>query len=176
MKENISKNSSTDEINKGEEKLFKKYRKESIQYFQDHLFENPCVVKSEECKYLDTDDFVTIYYDELTDLFTILDSKKNCLVDFSIASEVKYAEIFAYKSSGTVKPQEMCLSPNQRLEDLVPQSSESVKSKELEVYKEPYFLSGDDVLGILEETYGSNFIAVENGEFKIQEWQAAKKK
>jgi len=135
------------------------------------------VIKSEKCKYLDTDNFVTIYYDELTDLFAILDSNKNTVLDFGVASEVKYAEIFAYKSFGTVKSQEICLSANQRLEDdsLIPQNSESVKSKELQVYQEPYLLSVDDALAILEAKYGSNFIAVENGEFKIQEWQATKK-
>jgi len=126
---------------------------------------------------LDTDNFVTIYYDELTDLFAILDSNKNTVLDFGVASEVKYAEIFAYKSFGTVKSKEICLSANQRLEDdsLIPQNSESVKSKELQVYQEPYLLSVDDALAILEAKYGSNLIAVENGEFKIQEWQATKK-
>jgi hypothetical protein len=56
---------------------------------------------------LDTDNFVTIYYNELTDLFAILDSNKNTVLDFGIATEIKYAEIFAYKSSGTVKLQEI---------------------------------------------------------------------
>ena len=46
-------------------------------------------------------DFVTIYYDELTNLFAILDKKSNYGLDFGIATEVKYAEIFAYKSSGS---------------------------------------------------------------------------
>ena len=74
---------------------------------------------------MDTDDLVTIYYDEFIDLFAIVDLKENCLLDFGIATEVKYAEIFAYKSSGTVKSQEICLSPNQRLADdsLIPQNS-----------------------------------------------------
>ena len=140
------------------------------------LFENPVVIKSEECKYFDTEKFVTIYYDELTDLFAIIDSNKNLVLDFGIAIEIKYTEIFAYKSFGTVKLQEICLSENQRLEDLIPQNLESVKSKEVEVYQEPYLLiTADDALAILEARYGSNFIAVEKCEFKIQEWQAAKK-
>ena len=135
------------------------------------------MIKSEECKYLDTEKFVTIYYDELTDLFAIIDSNKNLVLNFGIATEVKYAEIFAYKSFGTVKLQEICLSANQRLEDdsLIPQNLESVKSKEVEVYQEPYILEEDDALAILEARYGSNFIAVEKGEFKVQEWQATKK-
>jgi Colicin D len=53
--------------------------------------------------------------------------------------------------------------------------SKSGKSKELEVYQERYLLSVDDALAILKAKYGSNFLAVENGEFKIQEWQATKK-
>jgi len=124
-----------------------------------------------------TDNFVTIYYDELTDLFAILDSNKNTVLDFGVASEVKYAEILAYKSFGTLKSEEICLSANQRLEDdsLIPQNSESVKSKELEVYQELYLLSKDDARAILKARYGSNFIPVENDEFKIQKWQATKK-
>jgi len=177
LEENLSKDSSKNKIKQGKQKLFKKYGETSKQYLRKNLFENPCVIKSEKCKYLDTDNFVTIYYDELTDLFAILDSNKNTVLDFGVASEVKYVEIFAYKSFGTVKSQEICLSANQRLEDdsLIPQNSESVKSKELQVYQEPYLLSVDDALAILEAKYGSNFIAVENGEFKIQEWQATKK-
>ena len=53
--------------------------------------------------------------------------------------------------------------------------SKSGKSKELQVYQEQYLLSFDDAIAILEARYGSNFLTVENGEFKIQEWQAAKK-
>ena len=117
LEENLSKDSSKNKIKQGKQKLFKKYGKESKQYLRKNLFENPCIIKSEKCKYLDTDNFVTIYYDELTDLFAIVDSNENRLLDFGIATEVKYAEIFAYKSSGTVKSQEICLSPNQRLED-----------------------------------------------------------
>ena len=173
LEENLSKDSSKNKIKQGKQKLFKKYGKESKQYLRKNLFENPSIIKSEKCKYLDTDNFVTIYYNELTDLFAIVDSNENRFLDFGIATEVKYAEIFAYKSSGTVKSQEICLSPNQRLED--PQNLESVKSKELEVYQEPYLLSVDDALAILKARYGSNFIAVENGEFKIQKWQATKK-
>lgn len=121
-----------------------------------------------------TSDFVRIYYDQLTDLFAIVESKENRLLDFGIATEVKYAKIFAYKSSGTLKSQEICLLTNQRLQDLIPQNPEYLKYKELEVYKENYILSKNNALAILEVRYGSNFIVFFNGEFKIQEWQAAK--
>jgi len=181
LEENLSKDSSKNKIKQGKQKLFKKYGKESEQYLRNNLFENPCIIKSEKCKYLDTDNFVTIYYDEFTDLFAIVDSNENRLLDFGIATEIKYAEIFAYKSSGTVKSQEICLSPNQRLEDdsLISQNLESGKSNELEVYQEPYLLSYDDAIAVLKSRYGPidalNFITVDNGEFKIQEQQAAKK-
>ena len=119
---------------------------------------------------MDTENLITIYYDEFTDLFAIVDLKKNCLLDFDIATEVKYAEIFAYKSSETVKRQEICSTP-----DMSTEYSKSGKSKKLQVYQEQYILGVDDAIAILEARYGSNFLTVENGEFKIQEWQAAKK-
>ena len=170
LEENLAKNSSKNKIKQSEQKLFKKYGEISKNYLRENLFQNPCIIKSEKCTYLDTDNLVTIYYDEFTDLFAIVDLNKNCLLDFGIATEVKYAEIFAYKSSETVKRQEICSTP-----DMSPEYSKSGKSKELQVYQEPYLLSIDDALAILEARYGSNFLTVENGEFKIQEWQAAKK-
>lgn len=170
LSDNLSKNSSKNKIKQGEQRLFKKYGKTSKKYLRENLFENPCIIKSEKCKYLDTDDLVTIYYDEFTDLFAIVDSNENRLLDFGIATEVKYSEIFAYKSSGTVKRQEICSTA-----DMSPEDSKSGKSKELEVYQERYLLSVDDALAILKAKYGSNFLAVEKGKFKIQEWQATKK-
>ena len=53
--------------------------------------------------------------------------------------------------------------------------SKSGKLKELQVYQEEYLLSADDAQAILKSSYGPKFLTVENGEFKIQEWQAAKK-
>ena len=123
---------------------------------------------------MNTSNFVTIYYDELTDLFAIVDQKSNCVLDFGRATEVKYAEIFTYKSSGILKATDICLSSNQQVEENSP-SMKSSESKELEVYREKYILSHDDAIAILEARYGSNFVSVENGEFKIQEWQAVKK-
>ena len=167
LENNLGKNSSKNKIKQAEQKLFKKYGETSKKYLRENLFQNPCIIKSEKCKYLDTENLVTIYYDEFTDLFAIIDLKKNCLLDFGIATEVKYAEIFAYKSSETVKRQEICSTPDM--------STEYSKSKELQVYQEQYLLSFDDAIAILEARYGSNFLTVENGELKIQEWQAAKK-
>lgn len=56
----------------------------------------------------------------------------------------------AYKSLGTKKIKDFCVS-----------------KKTLVEY--------NDALAILEARYGSNFLAVENSEFKIEEWQAGKK-
>jgi hypothetical protein len=127
LEENLGKDSSKNKVKQGEQKLFKKYRETSKKYLREKLFENPCIIKSEKCTYLDKDDLVTIYYDEFTDLFAIVDLNKNCLLDFGIATEVKYAEIFAYKSSDSVKRQEICSTA-----DMSPKDSKSVKSKELE--------------------------------------------
>ena len=129
LEENLYKASSKNKIKQGEQKLFKKYGETSKNYLRENLFQNPCIIKSEKCKYLDTENLVTIYYDEFTDLFAIVDLKKNCLLDFGIATEVKYAEIFAYKSFETVKQQEICSTP-----DMSTEYSKSGKSKELQVY------------------------------------------
>ena len=67
------------------------------------------------------------------------------------------------------------LSPICSTPDMSNEYSKSGKSKELQVYQEQYLLSSDDAIAILEARYGSNFIYVENGEFKIEEWQATKK-
>ena len=166
LKENLDKASSKNKIKQGESKLFKKYGETSKNYLRENLFQNPCIIKSEKCKYLNTENFVTIYYDEFTDLFAIVDSKKNCLLDFGIATEVKYAEIFAYKSSDVVKRRQICSTS-----DI---NSES-KSKKIQVYKEQYILSANDAIAILQARYGSNYLGVQNDELKIQEWQAAKK-
>jgi hypothetical protein len=60
LEENLSKDSSKNKIKQGKQKLFKKYGKESEQYLRNNLFENPCIIKSEKCKYLDTENLVTI--------------------------------------------------------------------------------------------------------------------
>ena len=172
VEENLAKNSPQNKINEGKKKLFKKYGKDSKTYLRENLFQNPCIIKSEGCKYSDIDNSVTIYYDEFTDLFAIVDSKKNSLVDLGIATKFKYAEIFAFKSSGVVKKEEICSKPRIIVDDSTIQNQES---KEIQVYQEQTILSPDEALAILKAKYDSNFITVENGEFKIQDWQAAKK-
>ena len=177
LEENLSKDSSKNKIKQGKQKLFKKYGETSKEYLRKNLFKNPSIIKSEKCKYLDTDNFVTIYYDELTDLFAIIDSKSNCVLDFGIATEVKYAEVFAYKSSGHVKLKDICVLEKPLIEDnsRIPPNSEPAESKELEVYQEKYILSEETAKAILKEKYGPNLVAFANGEFKIGDWQAAKK-
>jgi len=84
LEENLSKTASKTEIPEAKEKLFRKYAEESREYLRENLFRNPCIIKSEESQYMDTNDFVTIYYDELTNLFAIVDSESNRLLDFGI--------------------------------------------------------------------------------------------
>ena len=70
--------------------------------------------------------------------------------------------MFAYKSSGTLKASEICLSPNQSvIEDFpVNPSTKSPNSKKLEVYEEEYIMSEAAALAILDAKYGLNFITV----------------
>ena len=96
------------------------------------------------------------------------------MLDFGIATEVNYGEIFTYKSYKTAKREEICETPDKSSE-----YSKSEKFKELQVYQEQYLLSYNDAIAILKSRYGPiyalNFITIENGEFKIQEEQVAKK-
>ena len=64
---------------------------------------------------MDTDNLVTLYYDQYADLLAIYDSDNNRLLDLGIATEVKYAEFFAYKSSNTRPISDICFLPNQKL-------------------------------------------------------------
>lgn len=54
LEENLSKDSSKNKIKQGEQKLFKKYKEASKKYLRENLFQNPCIIKSDKCKYLDT--------------------------------------------------------------------------------------------------------------------------
>ena len=72
LEENLPKNASNNQIKKAKKRLYKKCAEESKLYLRTQLFENPCILKCEKCKYLDTDYLVTIYYDQLTDLFAIV--------------------------------------------------------------------------------------------------------
>jgi hypothetical protein len=174
LEKNIAKDASRKEIKQATQNLFKKYGKEAKKYLRENLFENPCIIKCENCKYYNFNYIVTIYYDEFTDLFAIVSSKTNNLLDFGIATETKYTEIFRFKSFGKLKEKELWLLPNEKVEDYLPFSS-MTESKELEVYEEKYILTYEAAMDILIEKYGPNFVAVQNGEFEIDEWQAAKK-
>lgn len=178
IEENLAKDASNNKIKKAKQNLFEKYGEVSENYLRTNLFENPCIIKYQECRYLDISHFVTIYYDQFTDLFAIVDSKSNCLLDFGIATEVRYAEIFSYKSALTDKAKDVCIAPIKRpLEKF--DFGKSKKSKDLEesecLGESLKSLSWDDAMAILEARYGSNYIAINNGELKIQDWQAAKK-
>lgn len=48
LEENILKTASNNKIKQGEQKLLKNYGIELKQYLLIHLFENPCIIKSED--------------------------------------------------------------------------------------------------------------------------------
>jgi len=95
---NISKSASDEEIDKAKDKLFREYGKKSQEFLRVKLFRNPCIIKLLDCKFANSEGLkpipVTIYFDQLTDLFAIVD-KKNVLIDFGVATELSFAEIFA---------------------------------------------------------------------------------
>lgn len=41
---------------------------------------------------------MTIYYNSLSNIFAIVDSQSNKLLEFSVVTEIDYADIFRYKS------------------------------------------------------------------------------
>ena len=85
----IAKDSSKNKIKQVESKLFKKWRETLKKYLRENLFQNPCIIKLEEYKDLNTENLIIIYYNKFTDLFAIVDLKKNSLLDFNIATEIK---------------------------------------------------------------------------------------
>lgn len=98
IEENIPKDANRNRIKRAEKRLFKTYGSKVQFDLRVRLFENPCVIKASECRYRDRAGYVIIYYDVLTDLFAVVDSKSNKLLEFSVATEVDYADIFRYKS------------------------------------------------------------------------------
>ena len=56
---NLPKTASKKKIRNSKDKLWKRYAEESREYLRENLFQNPCIIKSEKCKYLDTSDFIT---------------------------------------------------------------------------------------------------------------------
>ena len=72
-------------------------------------------MKATQCRYRDNFGLVTIYYDQLTDLFAVVDSTSNRLLEFAIETEIDYADIFGYKSvfqSRVASDTSECLAPN----------------------------------------------------------------
>jgi len=105
LEQNLSKNSSKTKIKRDKQKLFKKYVEASKKFLRERLFQNPLIIKLENYKNLDMGNRVIIYDDALTDIFGVVDLKTNYLLDFDIATEVKFAEIFAFGSLDTVERQ-----------------------------------------------------------------------
>ena len=98
IQENIPKDANRNRVKRAEKRLFKTYGFKAQSDLRYRLFENPCVIKASECRYRNKSGNVIIYYDVLTDLFAVVDSKSNKLLEFSVATEVDYADIFRYKS------------------------------------------------------------------------------
>lgn len=76
---NLSKSTSAKEIDKAKDKLFREYAKKSQEFLRVKLFRNPCIIKLLDCKFATDEGLepipVTIYFDQLTDLFAIVDKK-----------------------------------------------------------------------------------------------------
>ena len=98
IEENVPKDANSNRIKRAEKRLFKTFGSKVESDLRFQLFENPCVIKSNGCRYRDKLGDVVIYYDFLTDLFAVVDSQSNRLLEFSIANEIDYAHIFRYKS------------------------------------------------------------------------------
>jgi len=111
---NLSKSASDEEIDKAKDKLFREYGKRSQEFLRVKWFRNPCIIKLLDCKFENSEGLkpipVTIYFDQLTDLFAIVD-KKNVLVDFGVATGLSFVEIFAYKEKDTAKSAQRCILP-----------------------------------------------------------------
>ena len=98
LEENVSKEANRKRVKRAEKRLFKTYGSKSEAYLRGRLFENPTVIKALGCRYREKSGFVIIYYDFLSDLFAIVDSQSNKLLEFGVASEIDYVDIFRYKS------------------------------------------------------------------------------
>jgi len=66
------------------------------------------------------------------------------------------------------------LAPGQQLM-ANPPSESSPKYEQVAVDEENYVRNYDNAISILKEKYGSNFLSILNDEFKVEDWQAAKK-
>jgi hypothetical protein len=98
IEENVPKDANRNRKKRAEKRLFKTYGSKAQSDLRVRLFENPFVIKARGCRYRDKSGYVTIYYDFLSDIFAIVDSQSNKLLEFSVATEIDYADIFRYKS------------------------------------------------------------------------------
>jgi hypothetical protein len=164
------------QIDKAKDKLFSKYDNKFQEFLRVKLFRNPCIIKLLDCKFSNSEGLklipVTIYFDHLTDLFAIVD-KMNVLVHFGVATELSFAEIFAYKEKDTVKSAQRCI--------LLPEAEEfswdnkEDRSKALAKLDDKNIICYDDVLSIVQNNYGGKVIKIVNDKFEVDEWQLVKK-
>lgn len=173
---NLSKSTSAKEIDKAKDKLFREYGKKSQEFLRVKLFRNPCIIKLLDCKFATDEGLepisVTIYFDYLTDLFAIVD-KKNVLVDFGVATELCFAEIFTYKEKETDKSAQRYILPPK--DEELRGDKKEYQFKALAKLKDQNIISYDDALSILQNKYGGKVIKIVNDEFEVDEWQLVKK-
>ena len=136
IEENLPKDVNKKRLKRALKRFFKKYGEQGKENLRRDLFENPCVIKATQCRYRDHFGLVTIYYDQFNDLFGVVDSKSNRLLDFAIATEIDYADIFRYKSvfQGRVLSETSeCPASNENISSLEQEKSNSVNEEEMTI-------------------------------------------
>lgn len=101
---NLPRNASDKRLDKAKEKSFKDYGEQSKDYLRVELFLNLSIIKLWDCTFAPEKGLktipVTIYYNHLTNVIV---NKNNILVYFGVATEISFADIFAYKEKETTK-------------------------------------------------------------------------
>ncbi len=119
------------------------------------MFQNSYIIKLLYCKFVNSEGLkpipVTIYFDQLTDLFAIV-NKKSVLVDFGLVIELSFAEIFAYKEKHTVESAQRCIPPSEVKEFSWDKKED--QSKALAKLQDQNIISYNDALSILLNKYG----------------------
>jgi hypothetical protein len=121
IEENVPKDANRNRIKRAEKRLFKTYGSKAESDLRVRLFENLCVIKVIGCRYRDRSGYVIIYYDVLSDLFAVVDSQSNKLLEFSVATELDYVDVFRYKSAFQGQTaSELIECPNEELNPFQP--------------------------------------------------------
>ena len=81
-----------------EKRLIRRLSSVNQSTLRSELFENPNVVKLDNCRYRELKKWITIYCNFENDKFAVVDSKANELLEFEVGNEINYANIFRYKT------------------------------------------------------------------------------